>query len=175
MFIDIRKKVFWVALSAVVMVSLNGCSSSSSEKELAAFSQSISSFTDYMSSLDDKMSEIDLSEDSASKEILSCLDDIDNAFSKLANMNIPDQYASIAPLAKEASENMSQAVSLYHAALEADSFDEDDASIAFQYYSRAMTRISYIGTILQGELPEGDNITVYETNVSNEIIDKIAE
>ena len=47
--------------------------------------------------------------------------------------------------------------------------------VAYQYYTRAMMRISYIGTILQGEIPEGDNITVYETNVSNELIDKIAE
>lgn len=154
---------------------LSGCSSSDSEKELAAFSQSITNFSTYLDTMDEKISGIDYEKESACDDLLSYLDEMDSAFNKLADMNVPDQYASIAPLADEASDNMSQAVALYHSAIESDSFNEDDAAIAYQYYVRAMTRISYIGTILQGEIPEGDNITVYETNASNELIEKIAE
>lgn len=170
----IRKAFFSAIFITSIMVLLAGCSNSDSEKELAAFSQSITNFSDYMTSMDEKISNLDYTKDSACEDLLSYLDGMNSAFSKLADMSVPEQYASIAPLADEASENMSQAVALYHSALE-DGFHKDDADVAYQYYTRAMMRISYIGTILQGEIPEGDNITVYETNVSNELIDKIAE
>lgn len=176
MFTNILRKA---CVSVFTMTSafflLTGCSSSKSEKELAAFSQSITNFSSYMTSMDEKISGIDYNTDSAREDLLSCLDDLNSAFAKLADMDVPDQYASIEPLADEASDNMSQAVALYHSALENDVFNKNDADIAYQYYTRAMTRISYIGTILQGELPEGDNITVYETNASNELIEKITE
>ena len=43
--------------------------------------------------------------------------------------------------------------------------DAVSADIAGQNYDRAMTRLSYISTLLQGELPEGDNIIITEEEV----------
>lgn len=171
---SIKRKVL-VSVSILTILFCVGCSSSDSEKELAAFSQSITNFSDYMSNMDEKISGIDYESTSASTDLLSYLDDMNSAFIKLAEMEVPEQYSAISSLADEASENMNQAVSLYHAALEADEFNEQDAEIAYQYYTRAMTRISYIGTILKGEIPEGDNVTVHETSASNELIEKITE
>ena len=57
---------------------------------------------------------------------------------------------------------MTEAVSLYHDVFEAEEYDESTADVAVQNYDRAMTRLSYISTLLQGELPEGDNIIITE-------------
>ena len=68
---------------------------------------------------------------------------------------------------------MTNAVSYYHSAYEAEEFSEEDADIAYQYYTRAMTRVQYIGYILIGEIPEGDNITVHEETMENKLLDKL--
>ena len=52
---------------------------------------------------------------------------------------------------------MTNAVSYFHSAYEGEAFDEQDADVAYQYYTRAMVRIEYIGYVLVGEIPENDH------------------
>ena len=52
---------------------------------------------------------------------------------------------------------MTNAVSFYHDAYDTGIYDKEAADIAYEYYTRAMTRIQYIGYILVGEIPEGND------------------
>lgn len=156
------------------ILCLSGCNTKTDEeKELADFSASISSFTSIIKDADEHINAIDVSSVNAPKELLEILDELDTEFKKLAELNVPEQYRSIEKLADEASTNMSNAVSFYHSAYDTGVYNEQDVDIAYQYYTRAMTRVQYIGYILVGEVPEGENITVQEQMMENKLLDKL--
>lgn len=169
----IKNKSFKILAIFSVLMCLGGCSNTDEEKELASFSASISEFTTVIQDANDQINSIDTTSESASDELLAILDNLDKEFQELAELAIPEQYQSIEDLADEASSNMTNAVSYFHSAYEAESFNEQDADIAYQYYTRAMTRIQYIGYVLVGEIPEGENITIHEEMMENTLLDKL--
>ena len=59
---------------------------------------------------------------------------------------------------------MTEAVSYYHQAFEAEPFDTVLADVAKQNYDRANVRLQYIVSILHGDIPE--EIYVYDTEES---------
>lgn len=169
-----KNKSFTIFVLLTTIFCLNGCGNATEEeKELADFSASISEFTAVIKDADEQINTIDTSSEDASEELLEILDNLDKEFQELAQLSIPEQYKSIEELADEASTNMTNAVSYYHSAYEEEEFSEEDADIAYQYYTRAMTRVQYIGYILIGEIPEGDNITVHEETMENKLLDKL--
>ena len=94
----------------------------------------------------------------------------------MAYLSVQEHYQSIVTLADEASENMTNAVSYFHSAYEGEAFDEQDADVAYQYYTRAMVRIEYIGYVLVGEIPENDHVKVQEQELNDtRFIDKILD
>ena len=142
-------------------------------ESLSDFSASISSFTSIIKAADEQINAIDTSNPEAPKELLEILDGLDTEFKNLSDLSIPEQYKSIEALADEASANMTNAVSFYHDAYDTGIYDKEAADIAYEYYTRAMTRIQYIGYILVGEIPEGENITVQEEMIENKLLDKL--
>ena len=165
-FFKTRTLLFTVTMSACLF----GCGSSSdAEKELADFSAKISDFTEYIKEANDQMNNLDATDKASIDELLSILDEMDNEFKQLAEIDAPTQYQDVENLADEASENMSLAVSSYHSFFESETFSEYDAANAYEYYTRAMKRVKYIGYMLTGgEIPEDENVTIYEeTNDSN--------
>ena len=159
-----------IILIISLSVCLFGCSSSNDEeKALADFSEEISDFTDYIKETDEKLNNLDATDKSAIDELLEILDDMDETFQALAEIDAPTQYQDIENLAQEASENMSLAVSHYHAFFENEPFSAEDADTAYDYYARAMKRVRYIGYMLTGgEIPEDENVIIYdEANDSN--------
>lgn len=169
-----NRKINNIAIISILALALTGCGyKTEEEKALATFSNSISSFTNTVFSIDMQMNELDVTDENASADILLMLDNLELEFQSLAELSAPEQYLSIEPLADEASENMSLAVSYFHSAYEADEFNATDADIAHQYYERAMTRIEYIGYILTGEIPDLDNIIIHEDTSDERIFDKL--
>lgn len=167
------KKCYKLVLGAyAISACLAGCGNSE-EKELARFSENISDFTSVVKNADQKINAIDVSSDNASAELLNILDELNEEFKDLSELDIPEQYSGIKSLADEASEYMSNAVTYYHSAYDSGTFNSQDADTAYQYYTRAMTRVEYIGYVLSGEIPENENVTVYEENGNNKIIDKL--
>lgn len=158
---------------AAAVLCLSGCSETNTEKELADFSSSISAFTTVIKNVNEQINEIDTSSEDASEQLLEILDELDTEFQELAGLAVPEQYKSIESLADEASTNMTNAVSYYHSAYEAEDFNEQDAEIAYEYYTRAMTRVQYIGYILVGEIPEGENITIHEETIENGLLNTL--
>lgn len=169
-----KNKLKILLLAIGVAAGISGCGQNTEEeKALADFSQSISDFSAAIREADEKINSLDASSDTSVDELLQILDDLDAEFTKLAEIEVPPQYAGIEPLADQAGQNMSEAVSYYHSAFEAESFNQSDADVAYQYYERAMQRVEYIGYILTGdEIPEDENVTVYEEDNDGLLLDK---
>lgn len=170
----INKKVILYTAVLFGAASLSGCGKASDEeKALASFSSSISDFTDYIQDADEKINNLDVNKQESASELLEILDEMDAEFARFAQIDPPDQYESVSGLASMASEAMSNAVSYYHTAYEADPFDENYANAAYQYYSNSMEAVNIIGYLLAGEkIPENDHITVYEETNDSHILDK---
>ncbi len=165
------KVIVIVTLSATCLF---GCGKTSDEeKELANFSTSVLDFANYIKEVDGKINMLDVNKQESSQELLEILDDMDEKFSAFAELNIPARYSAVEELAMEASENMSKAVSYYHTAYEVGEFNESYANAAYEYYTRAMIRITYIGYVLEGEeIPQGENVIIYEESNDSSVLDK---
>ena len=171
-----KNKCKYIIGTLTTVLCLTACGHTNEEKELADFSSSISSFTASIQDANQQLNELDVNDANASQELLSILDGLDEKFKELADLSVPEQYQSIETLADEASENMTNAVSYFHSAYEGEAFDEQDADVAYQYYTRAMVRIEYIGYVLVGEIPENDHVKVQEQELNDtRFIDKILD
>ena len=171
-----KNKCKYIIGTLTTVLCLTACGHTNEEKELADFSSSISSFTASIQDANQQINELDVNDANASQELLSILDGLDEKFKELADLSVPEQYQSIETLADEASKNMTNAVSYFHSAYEGEAFDEQDADVAYQYYTRAMVRIEYIGYVLVGEIPENDHVTVQEQDLNDtRFIDKILD
>lgn len=148
-----------VFLFTLLCLCMTGCGK---DQKLEEYNENISAFTQNISNISTRMEEIDTTSDTAASEVLACLDEMETQFLVLAEMDVPKEFASIESLADEASEYMTEAVRLYHEVFEAEEYPEETASIAQENYNRAMKRLSYISSLLQGELPEGDDIIITE-------------
>ena len=162
-----KNKCKYIIGTLTTVLCLTACGHTNEEKELADFSSSISSFTASIQDANQQINELDVNDANASQELLSILDGLDEKFKELADLSVPEQYQSIETLADEASENMTNAVSYFHSAYEGEAFDEQDADVAYQYYTRAMVRIEYIGYVLVGEIPENDHVKVQEQELND--------
>jgi len=153
---------------------LFGCGSASDEeKALADFSAKVSDFTDYIKEADTQINNLDATDKDSISSLLTILDGMDEEFKKLSEIDAPQQYQDVENLADEASQNMSLAVSSYHSFFENETFSAEDAENAYEYYTRAMKRVKYIGYMLTGgEIPEDDNVTIYEEANDGSILHK---
>lgn len=157
-------KLRYILIISLLCIFMVGCGK---DKQLEEYRNNITAFTSDVSDISTKMEQIDTTSDTAVDEVLACLDEMEAQFLVLAEMEVPKEFASVESLADEASEYMSEAVSLYHEIFSAQSTFEDDVllSAAQENYDRAMKRISYISSLLQGELPQGDDVFVTEEEV----------
>lgn len=150
----VLKNVFIIIVFCLILC---GCGK---DKELEAYQTQMSDFFDQIAELDAGMNAIDANAEDAASRLLSYLDEAEAAFEHLADMEVPKEFSSVESLADEAAENMTQAVSYYHQLYESESYDSNVAQMANEYYKRANIRLQYIISILHGEMPEGDNVTI---------------
>lgn len=95
----------------------------------------------------------------ASQRILSILDEMATDFHEMAEQPVPEYYINAESMMDEASDYMTLAAQEYHAAIEADGYNEAAFAQAERDYLSANERIGYLITFLQGEMPEGFVIT----------------
>lgn len=149
-------------LLTLFSICLIGCGK---DEQLEQYKEDITNFNINISDIATRMDNIDTTAENALTDVLNCLSEMEYQFALLAEMEVPEAFASIDSLADEASEYMTEAVSLYNEVLTAEEYSEETAAAAQENYDRAMTRLSYISSLLQGELPEGDNIIITEEEV----------
>ncbi len=152
-----------VAVCAVLLcgILLTACGE---DESLTAYQEDMNTFFEHIAAFNDDMNAIDASAENAESQLLSYLDQLQEEFTWMAELEVPERFSAVESLADEADENMQQAVSLYHRAYESEPFDEGVAQAAREYYDRANIRIQYIVMILHGEIPEGEGITYIEEN-----------
>ncbi len=132
------------------------------DEELTAYQEDMNTFFERAVEYNDKMNAIDRESDTAVIELLGYLDAFAEDIQWMAELEVPEQFSAVESLADEADENMKEAVALFHAAYDEESYDEGSEQAALEYYDRTNIRIQYIITILHGEIPEGEGVTYTE-------------
>ena len=149
-------------LLLLLLLCLTGCGKNA---ELEEYQTNMSTFISNVSDIKSRMDSIDTASPDAVYSLLGCLDELQVQFEILSEMNVPSKFAGIESLADEASSYMTEAVLLYHEIFEAAEYDEAAADIAEENYDRAMKRLSYISSLLQGKLPDDENLIITEEEV----------
>lgn len=148
-----------VLASLFLCLLLAGCGE---DKEITGFKSEIDAFCTEIAEIDKNINQIDPQSETARQDLLDYLDQADDAFRRLAELAIPEEFSYMEELADKASEDMTQAVSLYHEAFGGTSYNEYVFDYASEYYKRAYRRFTYFITLLHGEVPEDDSVILYE-------------
>ncbi len=130
--------------------------------ELDRYNEEMTDFTQNIVGIKESIESIDTSSDGASDELLLLLDSMKDEFQTLSELEVPQEFAPNESLADEAYEYITQAVAMYHEYYDSEAPDDNTLDAANQNYERALKRIEYISSILQGELPTGEGIEVTE-------------
>lgn len=155
------KKVRVLCLSLLCCFMLAGCGNNKNQK-LEDYQESMETFFEHIAEYNDEMNNIDVSQEDYVAQMLDLLDGLDGELAWMSTLEVPDEFHAVESLADEASQNMTQAVSLYHMAYEGEEYDENIEAAAREYYSRANIRIQYIIVLLHGEIPEGEGVIYTE-------------
>ena len=129
--------------------------------ELDSYRKSVEDFYAEAIEINDNINAIDAESEKAPQQLLIELDQLNALFQDFAALEVPKEYKAVESLADEASALMNEAVSLYHSSYNEGSFDEFSSGMAYDKYNRAIVRINYIGDILQGKTPEGEDVHIY--------------
>lgn len=145
-----KLNVFFL-LSLICALTLTGCGSN---PELTSYKANMEQFFENVKVYDQSINAIDPESETAATDLLALLDSMDKSFAQMASLEVPNGFPGVDELADEASDYMTEAVSYFHQAYEAETFDPVLADVAKQNYDRANLRIQYILSILHGDLPE---------------------
>ncbi len=153
------KKKILMGCSLLMLTFLSACGESS---ELSKFRNEIDSFCTDISNIDSAINNIDAESDDAISELLLHLDKLEEQFNDFGELDFPEEFDYLEPLADEAASYMTEAVSSYHDTYEGGGYDEASASYAKENYARAYKRIQIIITFLHGEEPEDVGLSITE-------------
>ena len=154
---NINRIITMFLVTSMLMISLCACSKGNSELE--AYKTSMETFFTEVASCNDAMNSIDPNADDAPAQLLSYIDKLNASFTTMAGLEVPGEFKAAEALADEAADYMNKAAISYHEAYDGE-FNADAESTASQYYERAFIRVQYIVSILHGEIPEGEGVTV---------------
>lgn len=153
------RKLKGLLLGVLCIFLLTGCGE---DEELVKYQDDMETFFEHIIEFNDNMNAIDVSQPDYLSQMLGYLDSLDAEVAWMAGLEVPQQFSAVESLADEASENMTQAVSLYHMAYEGEEYNANVEQAAKEYYDRANIRIQYIIMLLHGEIPEGEGVTYTE-------------
>ena len=147
---------YTLILSLVLCMSvIAGCGE---KEELTMFKEEISNFYTEVSALEAELDSIDEQSENAVSTIMISLEQMNDQFQKLAEIEVPTEFISVEDLAEDAASYMYEAVRLYGEAYEEDYVSDAMIQAAAENYESAMKRINYIAILLQGEIPEGATV-----------------
>ncbi len=154
-----------VALLALTALFLTGCSKQPAENSI--FENDLNVFCDNIVKIDasiNKIPDVTGNEEAlanAKKDLLKCLDQLNDQFEKFADMDFPAEYDYLEDMADEASEYMMEAVETYHTMYgEEDGYNVNLEEYADENYARAYKRIRIITALLRGETPNEEGLTI---------------
>lgn len=172
MFIQSRKRkllinrFFFVVFSITAAFSLTACGNKN--QDLKEYKEKMEGFASHIEQLTETLNSLEENTEDGKNTLLSTIDELNNTFYEMSEWDVPEEFSSVDSLADEAYQNFTQAAELYHQAFEKpEESNESHLKAAHEYTARAFKRIDYIGTLLRGELPSDDDVTI----ISNETHD----
>lgn len=152
-----KKKLLLLLSALLLCLLLTGCGEN---PEISNFIEAIDSFCNEVAAIDAGINQIDAQSELAKDELLTYLDQLDRIFQNFAALPVPADYSYMEELADEASSYMTTAVSAYHEAFGASSYNEYTADYARQNYERAYKRVTVILKLLHGEDISDEGATI---------------
>lgn len=147
-----------ILLTLLLTLLLAGCGPS---EELTDYKEKMERFFGVIALYDSNMNAIEPMAEDAEETLLHNLDNMETAFNEMAEYEIPEEFATLGELPKEAAFYMSAAVAKYHEAYD-NEYNEAAEAEATQFYEKANRRLQYIIDILHGEIPEGGDVEFVE-------------
>lgn len=147
-------------LAVCLLFTVTACGKNKEEEKITAYRDSMTTCYETIASSTSALDAINPSSNTAVNDMLGELDRINTAFQNMAALEVPEEYSSIETMADDAAYYMSEASRLYHEAFADGGYLPEVGNDAKLQYKAAMTYLSYIGDILMGEIPEGDDVTV---------------
>lgn len=139
-----------------MILSLLLCGCGNNSEAVLAFQNELNAVILKIEGIHNDLENLDANAVDASAQALESLASLKEAFDELAMIEVKDDaYAFITDLAIEGSQYMEQAYKLFEEAFAGETYDDDTATLAYQYLERASKRINVIITMLHGEVPEG--------------------
>lgn len=152
-------KTFILILTGCLVLTVTSCGKKD-EDQITAYRDSMTTCYETIASSASALDAINPSANSAVTDMLDQLDQINTAFQNMAALEVPEEYSSVGTMANDAAYYMSEASRLYHEAFADGGYLPDVGNDAKLQYKAAMTYLSYIGDVLMGEMPEGEDVTV---------------
>lgn len=152
-------RTFILILAGCLVLTVTSCGKKE-EEQINAYRDSMTTCYETIASSASALDAINPSANSAVTDMLDQLDQINTAFQNMAALEVPEEYSSIETMADDAAYYMSEASRLYHEAFADGGYLSDVGNEAKLQYKAAMTYLSYIGDVLMGEMPEGEDVTV---------------
>lgn len=154
------KNRFRLAAAGILLAALLGGCGATVDPEITKFKNDINNFCNSISELDASMNQIDATSDNAPAQLLEYLDEVNMRFQSFAELDFPEDYDYLEPIADEAGDYMAEAVEYFHQSYSNGSYNEYTAEYAEENYARAIKRIKIIITFLHGEVPNDADINI---------------
>ena len=134
-----RRRVALLSFLLVIVTLVSGCGKQ--DEELENYKKSMETFFSNVDILNRSINNIDPYAEDASEKLLEQLDLFETSIDQMAALPVPEQFEGVEQLADEAAENMHEAVALYHQAYEGETYQQNLADAAYQYYERVNVRL----------------------------------
>lgn len=170
------KKLFFT-ITVITMLFLCGCSSTP-EEVINEYKENMQNFFSNISELNTKINQIDTDSYNFDTELTSLLDSLNKEFASMSQYEVPQEFGGVKELAEDASQNMNEAVRLYHLAFDSEFYDSESEYTASLYYQKANKELKYIIRILHGEkykdIIGSSSETSDTSDISEESLDDIS-
>lgn len=161
-----KRTVLTILLLATSLTLFTGCGKLT--KEQTEYKENMDTFFKDVAALNESINNINTSSDNYDEELISYLYDLSSKVSTMSTYEVPDDFPYVQQLSINASNNMDKALTYYREAFSEERYNEDAASIAYEYYTEANSNIKYIIRILHGESYEdikvSENMSSSPTN-----------
>ena len=156
-----NKRVIASILAGALSCSILCSCGAKSDPALESYKENMEQFYSGLSYYDGQINSIEPEVEGAKEDLLNILDQMNESYKVMAELEVPEEFSGIEDLPAEASEYMQMADEYYHQAYDGD-FDEDSEALASQYYQRANNRAMVILQVLHGEVPSLEGVSVDE-------------
>lgn len=156
-----------IALALLICLTLTGCGDKEErDPEVIQFEKEINTMCDAIVSIDDEINSIEFSYEDAEKfedakdALIEQLRLLEKEFVAFGELDFPADYDYLEEMADEASAYMTEAVNSYVLMYGDDGYTVNMEEYANENYARAYKRVNIILSLLRGETPDEEGLTI---------------